>query len=316
MVTAPLHQDTPKFEVASIKPCENGPAVPGGRGGGGGPVFSPGRFVFNCGTLQQLINAAYVQNGDPLLNDEVRGAMGARDAVSARIRGGPDWVRTERYTIEAKTDVSTGRSGRGAQPERKVLMGPMLRALLEERFQLKLHRETQKDVPMYALTVAKGGFKLRPVGPDGGCVQWDRDTQEAPRAHRFASMMEDVSDMIRRGEKPPCGVGVMGGERGSNETLALNGQPMDGVAGWLSTVLDRHVLNRTGIEGKFILYLEYTPDEHTPRLNNGAPFDPATSDPSGPTIFAALEKLGLKIEPAKGPRGYIVIDRADRPSNR
>ncbi|HEX6464368.1 MAG TPA: TIGR03435 family protein, partial [Vicinamibacterales bacterium] len=122
--------------------------------------------------------------------------------------------------------------------------------------------------------------------------------------------------MIRRGEKPPCGIGVMGSERGSTETLALNGQTMDGVAGWLSATLDRHVLNKTGIEGKFIIYLEYTPDEHTPRLHNGTAFDPATSDPSGPNIFAALEKLGLKIEPTKGPKGYIVIDRAERPLNR
>src|SRR5262249_3131973 len=149
---------------------------------------------------------------------------------------------------------------------------------------------------------------------DGGCVQWDREKEEAPRAHRIESMMDDVTDMIRRGEKPPCGVGVMGSERGSNETLALNGYEMDGVATWLSSALDRTVLNKTGIEGKFTLYPEYTPDEHTPRLHNGKAFEPAMSDPSGPTIFAALEKLGLKLEPSKGPKGYIVIDRAERPS--
>ena len=46
--------------------------------------------------------------------------------------------------------------------DRLVLMGSMLRALLEDRFRLKVHRETE-DVPMYALTVAKGGFKLKPM---------------------------------------------------------------------------------------------------------------------------------------------------------
>ncbi|HEX6463581.1 MAG TPA: M56 family metallopeptidase, partial [Vicinamibacterales bacterium] len=95
LVTAPLHQE-PKFEVASIRPCENGPIVPGGRGGGGGPIFSPGSFVFNCGTLQALINAAYVQNGEGLLNDDPGAATGANDAASGRIRGGPDWARTAR----------------------------------------------------------------------------------------------------------------------------------------------------------------------------------------------------------------------------
>ena len=75
-------------------------------------------------------------------------------AFPQRIRGGPDWIRKERYTIEAKAEISTGLPGAQA-PERKILMGPMLRTLLEERFQLKLHREIQEDVPMYALVVAR-----------------------------------------------------------------------------------------------------------------------------------------------------------------
>jgi uncharacterized protein (TIGR03435 family) len=312
LITAPLHQE-PRFEVASIRPCENVPVAPGGRGGGGGPVFSPGRFVFNCGTLEQLIQAAYIANGEPLLNDAVRVApsrwqMEGTAAFPQRIRGGPSWARTEKYTIEAKAEISTGRTGRDAQPERKIMMGPMLRALLEERFQLALHRGIQNDVPMYAMTVAKGGLKITPVGPDGGCTP--TDLSQPPRM----DLMQELA-RVRGGGKPLCGHGVLGGGFGATSGLLLNGHTMDGIASLLSGQLDRHVLNRTGVEGKFIIFLEYAPDEHTPAVTKSLT-DAEAAAVSGPNIFAALEKLGLKIEPAKGPKGYIVIDRAERPSNR
>jgi uncharacterized protein (TIGR03435 family) len=120
---------------------------------------------------------------------------------------------------------------------------------------------------------------------------------------------------VRRGGKPVCGHGVIGGTVGAAQALLLNGQTMDGVADGLNGILDRHVLNQTGVEGKFIVYLEYAPDEHTPGPEAVTGETPPP-DASGPSIFAALEKLGLKIVPAKGPKGYIVIDRAERPSNR
>ena len=173
-----------KFDVASIRPCDSTPSGPGGRNGGSGPVFSPGLFVYNCGTLEQLINGAYVMNGDPLLNDEGRGAPGVpRDEKTfpQRIRGGPDWMRTDRFMIEAKTPVSTGESGRQAVPERAVMMGPMLRSLLEDRFKLKIHREAQDDVPMYALTVAKGG--LRSNRPARTCAR--RPTRSGRRRTKW-----------------------------------------------------------------------------------------------------------------------------------
>jgi len=314
LITAPLHQE-PKFEVASIRPCESGPVVAGGRGGGGGPVFSPGYFVFNCGTLEQLIQAAYINNGEPLLNDAGRPGpyQDETAAFPPRLRGGPDWARTEKYTIEAKAEISTGRTGRDAQPERKIMMGPMLRALLEERFQLKLHRDVQNDIPMYALTVAKGGLKIQPVGPDGGCTPADL-SQRSP-----ISLQEEIQ-LVRRGGKPYCGHGIMGGPVGSAWALVLNGQPMEGVARALSGQLDRTVLDKTGVEGKFIIYLEYAPDEHVNAAmirafgQTRGDTPAAASDPSGPTLFAALEKIGLRIETAKGPKGYIVIDRAERPT--
>ena len=294
-----------KFDVASIRPCDAGtPGVPGGRNGGSGPVFSPGLFVYNCGTLEQLINGAYVMNGDPLLNDEGRGAPGhLRDEKTfpQRIRGGPDWVRADRFMIEAKTLVSTGESGRQAVSERAVMMGPMLRSLLEDRFKLKIHRDAQDDVSMYALTVATAGLKIKPATPDS-CAAADPS--------RTYEMDEEIAT-VRKGGKPICGHGIMGGQVGANHALVLNGQTMAGVARWLSGVMDRHVLDQTGVGDKFVIYLEYAPDDQVPYdlLFLPRPTDP----PTAPTITQALKALGLDLQPAKGPKGYIVIDHVERP---
>lgn len=301
--SSPLPQ---KFEVASIRPCENTPNVPGGRNGGVGPVFSPGTFVYNCGTLEQLINGAYIMNGDPLLNDNGRGAAGQqRDekAFPARIRGGPDWVRTDRFMIEAKTAVSSGNVGREAVPERRTMMGPMLRALLEERFKLTLHREVQADVPMYALRVAKSGLTIKPAGPDS-CTPSDPNRVTPYR-------MDEEIEMVRKGGKPICGHGIMGGPVGPNHAIVLNGQKMDGVARWLSNVMDRYVLDQTGVSDTFVIYMEYAPDDLVPYdFKTESPTDP----PTAPSITQVLKSLGLELQPTKGQKGYIVIDHVERPT--
>jgi uncharacterized protein (TIGR03435 family) len=304
-VSAGVQASDQKFEVASIRPCENTPNVPGGRNGGVGPVFSPGLFVYNCGTLEQLINGAYVANGDPLLNDEGRGTpRGTRDpkAFPDRIRGGPDWVRSDRFMIEAKTSVSSGRSGREALPERAILMGPMLRALLEDRFKLQVHRDVQNDVAMYALTIAKGGLKIKPAGSDS-CAPSD------PNRTAPYQMSEEI-ETVRKGGKPICGHGIMGGPIGPNHAVVLNGQTMEGIARWLSNVMDRHVLDHTGVSDKFVIFMEYAPDDLVPYdFRSESP-----DQPTAPSITQVLKSLGLELQPTKGPKGFIVIDHVEHPT--
>jgi uncharacterized protein (TIGR03435 family) len=311
-ITAPLRmQQTPaasrdasasnqKFEVASVRPCEDAPGVPGGRRGGVGPVFSPGMLVYNCGTLLQLIHEAYVTNGEPLLNNAPVMRIGAHP-IPEIVRGGPDWARTERFMIEAKAAISTGLPGDQA-PERAILMGPMLRALLEERFKVVMHREFEKDVPMYALRVAKGGLKIKPMGPDA-CIPYD-GSQPPP-----IPMDQEVA-RVRDGGKPYCGHGLMGGALGPNHAWVLNGQKMEGLAWVLSNMMDRHVIDETGLTDQFVMYLEYAPDDMVP-------FDmaPRSSEPpTAPSITQALKALGLELQPTKAPKQYIVIDHAERPT--
>jgi uncharacterized protein (TIGR03435 family) len=129
------------FEAASIKPnlgC-GGP----GRGSGGRP--SPGRVTLECAQLRDLILTAYGIYGN--------GGSANPRGFRMQVLGGPGWIDSDHYDIVAKAEGNTPVA---------TLYGPMLRALLEDRFKLKVHRET-REVPVYLLAVAKSGAKLKPT---------------------------------------------------------------------------------------------------------------------------------------------------------
>ncbi len=273
--------------VAAIKPCSQGAgADSGGRGGAGsrGLNTSPGRLSITCMTVADLINVAYVQYGEdnPLENDS------AAPFDAGRLKGGPAWAYSSRYSIEAKADGTPGA---------ELMQGPMLRAILEERFQLKTHREVE-EVPMYALTVAKGGLKMKPL--EAGCTQ-------------YVIGMPYSDPTLAPDGKPWCA--NRSRDNGLSRVIESAGQDLNGLARMLSQTLDRHVVDKTGITGLFSFHLEFAKDENT-RGRGGVPAASAASDISaGPSVFTALEQLGLKLLPDKGPHGVIVIDSVDRPSD-
>jgi uncharacterized protein (TIGR03435 family) len=81
------------------------------------------------------------------------------------------------------------------------------------------------------------------------------------------------------------------------------------LAGDLSRLLSRTVLDRTDMTGKYDLDLKWTPDERTLRDPNVPP-----PDPNGPSIFTALqEQLGLELKSTKGPVEMLVIDHIEKP---
>jgi uncharacterized protein (TIGR03435 family) len=278
-----------RYDAATIKRCqpEANPGPARGTAGGTNATFSPGRFFVPCVTTEQLIYLAYAAAGaredEQLVNDGLGGPSDDK-----KIRGGPDWVHSlkEKYQIEATAAGAT---------ERTVLMGTMLRTLLEERFQLKTHRDTE-DVPMFALTVAKGGLKIKPMKP-GDC-----DDNAAPLVG-----METPA-------KPPCN-SQMTRPNGPNMVWTLGGGTMADLAGRLSRPLGLHVIDQTGIKDQFIIRLEFHPDQTTPGLPWPADRDADATVPMGGSIYTALEQqLGLKLEKTKAPRGFIVIDHIERPS--
>jgi uncharacterized protein (TIGR03435 family) len=217
------------------------------------------------------------------------------------IRGGPSWVNSDFYSIEAETNdpIANGPTT-GPSPATRMILGPMLQALLEGRFHLKIRREIE-EIPTYSLTVAKSGFKLQPM-EGGGCTPVDPTKGPGRRP--------------APGEKPLCTLGV--GTNGPNITLDAGGATLSQVSATLSGNLDRPVIDKTEITGSFNIHLEFARDENTPdrRPPGFRPRAAEQSDlPSAPSIFTVIEQqLGLKLVPDKGPRGYIAIDSIERPS--
>ncbi|HEY2905171.1 MAG TPA: TIGR03435 family protein, partial [Vicinamibacterales bacterium] len=248
--------------------------------------------TIDCGTVERLISNAYVLNGERLENND------ARVGDVSWWKGGPEWIRYDKFSIEA--------SAPGVS-DRAILLGPMLRALLEDRFKLKIRRETQQ-VPIYEMAIAKGGLKLTPM-PAGGCSEpgdqlLDRD---AARANADA--------ILTGAAKPVCsGMTMMGGP--GHAVWILGGTSLPGFAHTLSMSLDHYVVDKTGAspDTKYNIRLEFAPDEHVPGVDKR---NPRTSfaPPDAPVIFTALEQqLGVTLTPGKGPQGVLVIDHIERPS--
>jgi uncharacterized protein (TIGR03435 family) len=269
--------------VASIRPCKEGETGGDGRkgqkkGGGGGPIASPGTLITGCNTVEGLIRSAYVVYATGRLN---------RDPSNAPLEGGPPWIRTARYQILAKAE---GAPGAG------IMNGPLMRTLLEERFKLKVHR-IAKEVPVYALTVARSGPRLTPFTP-GSCKPLE-----------FGLVPEPGQTVCR----------VLIRERGPNLAIEGKGSTLAEIAKLLYLIVDRPVIDRTGIQDRFDFSVEFAheqaPAAFRPPNEPSAPPPASAEEPTAPRIFAAFEnQLGLKLEPSRGPREFLVIDHVERPT--
>jgi uncharacterized protein (TIGR03435 family) len=299
----------PKFDVVSVRRCNpnglSGPASGEGGGRGTGPQYSPGTLRMQCMTVGAIIQMAYLGQfgeGDGLLN--YMPSMGD----DTWLRKAPGWVNSDLYTVEGKTDdpAAKAANGRGRGGER--VLERMLQLALEDRFQLKLHQETQ-EVPMYNLTVEKGGLRLKPMEP-GGCST--PDPSQGTPAPRGVFMTGEWSPV---GKTPPCMIVLH--TAGPDWALDAAGQTPGNLIGMLSKTLDRHVFDKTGITDLYTFHLRFAHDESTPGNLPPAVAErmfTRTDTPSGPSIFTVLERLGLKLEPTRGPQGRYVIDQIERPS--
>lgn len=208
------------FEVASIRLNPGCAARP--RSGQG---VSPGRLNLECMTLETAIQNAY--------GVWANGSSPKPKRVD--VQGGPIWINSDYYAILATAE---------GNPSIAQMNGPMLQALLEERFKLKLHRES-KDVPVYALMVVKSGLKAKRA-QEGRCVPVDLDRLPPPPAP---------------GQPLPifCGRPIPG-TKGSNVTMDAFGMSLGDFAdGLLSRALNRVVIDQTGQAGLFDFHLEFTP---------------------------------------------------------
>ncbi len=265
----------PSFEVASIKPntsAEMGMSVMNQPGG---------RFVANGITLRLLMSFAY----------RVR---------DYQIIGGPDWIASNRWNIEARAEEGTVPPRIGPiDPNVPDPIALMVQSLLEDRFQLKFRRET-RELPAYELTVAKGGAKVK-LSEDQGPFVPPKPGDPPPPPFRPGGPMQRGS--IRMG-------------MGNLETNAIDFATF---VQTLSQQLGRTVIDKTGLKGLYDIKLQWTPEMGQgigpvgalpPGVN-----PPPPPDPSGPSIFTAIqEQLGLKLESTKGPVEVLVIDSVQKPA--
>jgi bla regulator protein BlaR1 len=284
---------TAKFDVASVKrTAPSGPRV----------MFriqdSPDTKYYATGaTVKMLIGIAY-------------------DVQDSQIEGGPSWINSDHFDIEAKSDSSLDEQiGKLSHDDATVVKHRMLQQLLADRFNLKIHHET-KQLPIYALVVAKNGPKLEEV-------------KEEPK--------EDTSvpggGSGPGGPRPNRGVRMQMG--GGEQRLDFRDAPVALLVKVMSQQLGRTVIDKTGLTGKYNFSLHWTPDPGMggPGMGPGPGAAPggnvpigaggsggagaaaSTPDSSGPSIFTALqEQAGLKLDSEKGPVDAIVIDHVEPPS--
>jgi uncharacterized protein (TIGR03435 family) len=258
----------PSFEVATVKPGasnDNRFMIMGQPGG---------RFTVTNATLKMVMTVAY----------RVR---------DFQISGGPGWAGTDRWNIEGKAEEGSIPQLTG--PPDPTVPNPlmlMVQSLLEDRFQLKMHRDT-KELPVYELLVAKSGSKMK--------------------------LSDDQSQMRppERGLPPPQRGGPMprGAMRVGRGAIEGNGVQFANLVTALSQQLGRTVIDKTDLKGFYDIKLEWTPELGQGPVGPGGPEPPAPpADASGPSIFTAVqEQLGLRLESAKGPVEVLVIDSVQKP---
>jgi uncharacterized protein (TIGR03435 family) len=208
-------------------------------------------------------------------------AYGEGMSTSTAVVGGPDWRNQTGYAIEAQSQ----------QPATQLQFQAMLRTLLEDRFGLKIHRETVEG-DIYALVLDRSDGKLGPkVQPWTGTCANGRTPSEG-----------EYDDP----HIPACPSGLFA------PRLVMDGGTMFSVADLLSlpmsrTLLGRVVQDRTGLTGRYKVDMAY-PFVLPPNS------DPTVPDPR-PSLFTVIrEEWGMKLEPSRGLFKRIVVDDAQRPT--
>jgi uncharacterized protein (TIGR03435 family) len=245
-IAAPTPQTGPEsadqFEVATIKPAN--PSSPRrGRLAIVQIATSPGRL--------SVINAT--------LKDLVLGAYGLADY---QVSGGPEWVDSARFNVEGKAPGNATR-------EQRLLM---LRALLTERFKLKVHQGL-KELAIYALELGKNGPKFRPLKED------------------------------------ECWIGCSGSPTPLNH---MRQKDLPSLAGFLTRLgSDRPVLDKTGLKGSFAVDVDMSKImDSASQADGGRP--PTNTGIFDAMVANLPDGLGLKLASTKARVEVLVIDHAEK----
>ena len=245
--TGPL----PSFEVATIKPSAEGKVIPS--------ISTPTESRTMDVTARNLIEQAYRIPWTPGLNE--------------RVLGGPEWIDTVHYDVDARIDASLV-SAFATMPneQRKDQIGLMMQSLLAERFKLRVHFES-RELPIYALAVAKGGAKLA-AAKEPAAIGEQEDSQRA------GAIPLPSAEGLRKG--------IFVQYRGQQAEMTAKGVTLDELVHWLagySEIGGRTVVDQTRLGGTCDFTLRWT------RERLGAP--PAQSEQSGAGAGSEPESRGL-----------------------
>jgi len=298
--TAPL-----AFEVATIKPAQ--------------PI-NPAQIAAGKLHVGMKIEAGRVDIGFMSIADLIRTAYEVRPYQVS----GPDWINTERFDILAK--IPEGGT--------KEQVPAMLKALLQERFKLAVHKES-KDHSVYALIVGKGGSKLKespadePAAPEAGAAPAGRGgvvIEANGNSMRVNQNADGRGATITR-----AGGGTMKMGMGPDGTMHMEASKvaMPQFAEMISRFVDKPVADETGLKGNYQIALDLSMADlmrvaqkagmAIPAVGAGAPaaaaagVADAASDPgAGGTVFTAVQALGLKLEPKKEAVDTYIVDHVEK----
>jgi bla regulator protein BlaR1 len=274
------------FEVASVRQAKS-PRLPSFPLNNGDAKPSGGRFSASF-SLPAYIAFAYKLDVFQLKE------------MSAQL---PKWANDD-YAIDAKADGNPT----------KDQMRLMMQSLLADRFKLKVHFKA-KEVPVLALILVKAGKlgpKLRPHSEGPPC----------PDSFEMDKPFTPLPPPTKAGVVFPsqCGTSaqVLGTTDGTwfgsrNTTMGLLAQDIYGQASRLGE-LDKPVVDRTGLEGRFDFILELPAGMITLFPKPPNPDDPSPDPKGTPFLNAVREQLGLKLERSRGEVRTLIIDHVERPS--
>jgi uncharacterized protein (TIGR03435 family) len=293
----PAQTATPKleFEVATIKPAAppNPQMILAGKVHLG-MTIDGGRVDFGFLSLADLIPIAY--------------------RVKPYQVSGPDGLAQTRFDIQAK--IPDGAS--------KDNVPDMLQSLLADRFKLAMHRENREHA-VYALVVAKGGLKMKPAVEE---PEAPKAADGAPKGIAIGGLDGSQSRVTQDSK----GVVIRGGNTGTMRMtpgpegmhLEANGMTMSAFVDTISRLVDRPVVDMTELKGGYQIAMDLSLADlmqaaRALGVGAGAPIPaaaagavPAASDPSSSSVFAAVQSLGLKLEPRKVPVETLIIDHVEK----
>jgi bla regulator protein BlaR1 len=235
-----LAQTMPKFEVASIKPAD--PSVQGMRVN----IAPGGRYIANGATVKLLMMQAF-------------------GIQAFQIEGGPAWIGNDRFEINAKAES-------GVQLGQNAI-AIIMEGLLYERFHLKISRET-KEMPVYALVIAKGGAKVKETDGANNTVSNRRGQMELKGAP-MSMFANQLSNLVGR------------------------------------TVLDKTGL--TGNYDAKLEFTPDQLQQLGPR-DVGGPESSRVDSQGPTIFTSIQEQLGLRLEATKGPVAMYVVQKVERPT--